>query len=185
LTHHPDICFSGTCHIWFGISQTILPQPFCLLRVDRLDSVPNKAGTQAIQGRTHFNGTDAILRHIREERKWFKHISIYYTDLSSVERLMDKERSISIKGVSLIQQSRTVAWNTVLASIAQEINIPRHDIVQWREDMKIASLGIDSLMAVAILSVLRKAVRTELPFSIFELLTKLTFGDLHAYLDRH
>ncbi|EED16360.1 polyketide synthase, putative [Talaromyces stipitatus ATCC 10500] len=100
------------------------------------------------------------------------------TSLSSKQPRVAPERKAVIPEY-YSTKSQPGIKSMALETIAQEIGITAVELV---DDATFVELGVDSLMALTILSKLRESLHLDLPSDIFQELT--TIGDLRGFLDK-
>ncbi|KAH6723505.1 hypothetical protein BKA61DRAFT_727393 [Leptodontidium sp. MPI-SDFR-AT-0119] len=97
------------CHTWFGKAQKSLQRPFRLLQAEALSEYPiSKIGdSKDIQNETS-GESSCIFKIIREERKWFKNVRVFLTDLSVADRILEHQKIFKVlTGISSVTSTIT------------------------------------------------------------------------------
>ncbi|KAL5329642.1 hypothetical protein ACEPPN_003157 [Leptodophora sp. 'Broadleaf-Isolate-01'] len=97
------------CHTWFGKAQKSLQRPFRLLQAEALSEYPiSKIGdSKEIQNETS-GESSCIFKIIREERKWFKNVRVFLTDLSVADRILEHQKIFKVlTGISSVTSTIT------------------------------------------------------------------------------
>ncbi|KAH8821955.1 hypothetical protein F5884DRAFT_769555 [Xylogone sp. PMI_703] len=168
------------CKIWFGMSTRELPRPFRWsafekLERERFDALTTTGKRKRLTENT-IGRTQNTFKEIREDRKWFKNLRIYPSDLSTATSALEqlrqlrdilplKRAKVDIQGdiysssstnnkvssckarKSTMSANMASIWKSVSKIVMEELKVKPED---FQDESLLTDFGMDSLDALSI-----------------------------------